>query len=187
MCFPTLTLYLIVIRSISDIFLYLLYQSLRLNHRYMKRILKRPLLHGVLVDSYPHRHFISRLIQELHFFTKPVKEISQEIFLCTKCHWYALAGEHIDMFRHVFRKVQPVFQTLNFFHRFGWRIQKTDISNTIYPVIGYTIIFIIVADQIIPSIYRCDLIWINNIGPDMAEIVFPCMQLPVRIVFIILE
>lgn len=93
MCFPTLTLYLIVIRSISDIFSDLIYQTLRLDHRYMKRILKHPLLHGILVDGYPHRHFIFGLIQKLHLFAKPVKEICQQIFLCTECHRYALTGK----------------------------------------------------------------------------------------------
>lgn len=59
---PGRILYAVILSGSFYIFLYLFYEFLRLKHLYMKRVLKRPFLHCILINSHPHSHFIFCLV-----------------------------------------------------------------------------------------------------------------------------
>lgn len=74
------------------------------------------------------------------------------------------------------RQIKTVFQLLDFLHRLCGRWQQLDVRYAVQPVIGNIVVSVIIADQIVASVCRRDLIGIDDIFTDPAVAVPPRMQ-----------
>ena len=104
------------------------------------------------------------------------------MLLCHHADMYRPAVEHVNVFCHMFRKRETVFEVSYLGYRLAPLVQHAHICHAVNAEMRYIIILIIVANQVITPVVSYNLVRIYDIQ------FFPLgMQLKVRSVGIINE
>ena len=75
------------------------------------------------------------------------------------------------------RQIQTVFQSFYFAGRLGRCVQHPDIRDAVQAIMRHIIVFVIVSDEVIPSVHRRHLIGIDDVFPYFAHTVSARMYL----------
>lgn len=111
-----------------------------------------------------HGDTVYVLVRKGDIFAKCLDYISDHWLGNTKFHPYGFAGKHIDVFFHILSKIQSLsFCASQRFKRFCGFIQNFQFSDTVKPIIGNIIVFIVITDKIILSFFYLHLVRGNNI------------------------
>lgn len=122
------------------------------------------MLHSHFICMCGHGDIVYVLVRKDDIFAKCLDYISDHWLGNTKFHPYGFAGKHIDVFFHILSKIQSLsFCASQRFKRFCGFIQNFQFSDTVKPIIGNIIVFIVITDKIILSFFCRHLVRGNNI------------------------
>ena len=134
--------------------------------------------HGAPIHRGPHADSVFRFVIEAHIPAEPVDDVIQNFLFRPEGDRYALAGEHIQVFRHMLRQVQAVRRS-----ELRWPgpgIQQPDICDPIQPEMHNSFVVFAVANEIIPPVGGRHLVGIDDIAFHRSGFVPARMELFVR-------